>query len=39
MLANHDGSDCEDQLFRNTPFWERRYDLYVETALSKFFGR
>ena len=20
MLTNHNGSDCEDQLFRNTPF-------------------
>ena len=32
MLTNHDGSDCEDEFFCNTPFFWRRYCLYEERA-------
>ena len=33
LLTNHDGTDCEDELFGNTPFFWRRCCLYVETTL------
>ena len=39
LLTNHDGTNCEDELFRNTPFFWRRYCLYLWRHNRKSSGR